>query len=175
MKKITLVIFAAFLAINCSNDDVIPPSNLNVSLNKTSLVEKQNEMNYDLWNEDFKIIGDLKVYDDNEYVYISCQTNSKFQITEIGLYLGLYENLPDFETNFNKASLTYHENVKQESTRVFHKIKKNQLKTDDNGCVFIATHFKIRNTETNQLESAYSVSNHFPRQTTWTHFLYCIR
>lgn len=173
MKKITFVILTAFLAINCSNDDLIATEN--TTSKETNLVEKRNEMNYDLWNENSKIIGDLKVYDDNDYVYIACQSDSKFQITEIGLYLGLYETLPKNQADFDKSSFRYHENVKHEATAMFHKIKKNQLKSDVNGCIFIATHFKMKNIETNEIENVWSVSNHLPRQTTSTHFLYCIR
>lgn len=174
MKKITLVILLAFLAINCSNDDSNTVE-FKKETTKTFLVEKQNEMNYYLLNENSKIIGDLKVYDDNEYVYISCQLNSKFQITEIGLYLGLYENLPKHNTKFEKSSFTYYEKIKNQATEKFHKVKKVQLKTDENGCIFITTHLKMKNCETNQFEYAWSVSNHFLKQTTSTHFLYCIR
>lgn len=174
MKKITFVIFLALLAINCSNDDTNTVELTKLTTN-TVLVEKQNEMNYDLWNENSKIIGDLKVYDDNEYIYFSCQSDSKFQITEIGLYLGLFETLPKYESKFKKSSFNYHDKLINETTSIFHKINKNQLKTDENGCIFIATYFKMKNIETNQEEKAWSVSNHLPRHTTSTYFLYCIR
>lgn len=173
MKKITYVILFAFLALNCNNDDT-NTVNLKKEAIKTNFVEKLNEMNYDIWNENSKIIGDLKVYDDNEYVYIACQTNSNFLISEIGLYLGQYHNIPNhFESE--KKSFTYYKDIDNESIDFFHKIKKNQLKTDENGCIFISTHFIVKNIETNQVEKAWSVSNFLPRQIKSTHFLYCIQ
>ena len=176
MKKITLVIFIAFLAINCSNDDVIVVSN--PTINKTILVEKLNEMNYDLWNKDSKIIGDLKVYDDHENVYISCQTNVKFQIVETAFYLGTYEKLPLNQDFLDKSAFTHSEELNSietsESPAIFYKVKKSRLQTDENGCLFISTYFTVKNLESNKLERALCVSNHLPKETKSTYFLYCI-
>lgn len=179
MKKITLVIFAAFLAINCSNDDVTTTSDakINPTINKSILVERQNEMNYDLWNEDSKIIGDVEVYDDTEHVFISCQTNLNFQHIETGLFLGLYEKLPALNTMMGTSAFTHFEtfDITSETRTLFFKIKKSQLQTDANGCIFVATYFTLLNLETKQFEKAFCVSNHLPRKTKSTHFLYCIR
>ncbi len=175
MKKITLVIFVAFLAINCSSDDSSVTSKPVV---KSNLVEKWNEMNYDLWNENSKIIGNLQVYDDHENLYISCQTNLKFQLVETALYLGTFENLPQYQAVFDKSAYTHYEKIKANDTTetysMFYKIKKSRLHTDENGCLFVTTYFTLKNLETNLLEKAWCVSNYLPRDTKSAYFLYCI-
>ena len=70
MKKITLVIFAAFLAINCSKDDSTSKEDYTTfgkNSTQSSFIEKRNEMNYVLLNQASKVIGDLQIYDDDNF------------------------------------------------------------------------------------------------------------
>ena len=178
MKKITLVIFAAFLAINCSKDD--SPSKedfttLEKNSTQRSFLEKQNEMNYVLVNQAIKVIGDLQIYDDEKFLYFNCKSISSYKITEIGLYVGNFETLPVIQSKPIKSDFNYFEEINNFKTEYLHKISKKDIQTDENKCAFISTYFKIINLNSKETEYAWSVSNHIPCSSDFKYYIYCIQ
>ena len=178
MKKITLVIFAAFLAINCSKDDSSSKEDSTTfgkNSTQSSFIEKRNEMNYVLLNQASKVIGDLQIYDDDNFLYFNCKSISSYKITEIGLYVGNFETLPVIQSKPIKSDFNYFEEINITQTEYLHKISKKDIQTDENKCAFISTYFKIINLNSKETEYAWSVSNHIPCSSDFKYYIYCIQ
>jgi hypothetical protein len=114
MKKITVVILATFLGINCSNDDSTSKEDYTTfgkNSTQSSFIEKRNDMNYVLVNQATKVIGELQIYDDDNFLYFSCKSISSYKITEIGLYVGNFETLPVIQSKPIKSDFNYFEEI----------------------------------------------------------------
>jgi len=178
MKKITLVIFAAFLAINCSKDDSTSKEDYTTfgkNSTQSSFIEKRNEMNYVILNQASKVIGDLQIYDDDTFLYFNCKSISNYKITEIGLYVGNFETLPVIQSKPIKSDFNYFEEINNFKTEYIYKISKKDIQTDENNCAFISTYFKIINLNSKETEYAWSVSNHLPSLVNSKFYVYCIQ
>ncbi len=174
MKKITLVIFTAFLTINCSKDDSFNEEQTNLALvsSKEDSALK-SEVNYEIEDNQSKSIGELSIYHDETTIYMICKSNANISISETDLYFGPYSkirtSIDDVETipsyNFKTAT--------NQTENIF-RIEKEDLKFDKNGCIYVSTHFKFTAIDSDEINSANSVSQILPGSEKLSYFLYCI-
>lgn len=174
MKKITLVIFTAFLTLNCSKDDLYNEEQTNLELLSSKKdTALKSEVNYEILDNQSKSIGELSIYHDETTIYMICKTNENIIISEADLYFGAFskirKNVEDMETipsyNFKIAS--------QKTENIF-RIEKENLKFDKNGCIYVSTYFKFTDANTEEIHSAISVSQVLPGSEKLPYFLYCI-
>jgi hypothetical protein len=174
MKKITLVILAAFLTLNCSKDDSFNEEQTNLALLSSKKdTALKSEVNYEIVDEESKSIGELSIYHDETTIYMICKTNNIVSISEANLYFGTFskirKSVDEIETipsyNFKTAT--------QQTENIF-RIEKKDLKFDKNGCIYVSTHFKFTDTISQDSKSAISVSQVLPGSEKLSYFLYCI-
>ncbi len=174
MKKITFVIFAAFLTINCSKDDSYNEEHTGLALlsssNNTAL---KSEVKYDIVDDQFKQIGELSMYHDETTIYMICKTHDNIMVSETDLYFGTFSKIPK-SRNENDLIPSYRFKTASLQTENILKIEKKDLKFDKNGCVYIATHFKFTDTASAESKPAVSVSQILPGSEKLPYFLYCI-
>lgn len=176
MKKITLVIFTAFLTLNCSKDDSFNAEETHSfsSVNSTTL-SKKSEINYAIVDGDFKAIGEMSIYHDETSIYMICKTNSGSYISEAGLYFGTFSKIPKPDDQAENNTYTqYHKLESLQAENIF-RLEKKDLQFDKNGCVYVTTHFKVTNSTAKDLKSAVSLSQILPGSEKLTYFLYCIK
>ncbi|PKP18407.1 MAG: hypothetical protein CVU07_02120 [Bacteroidetes bacterium HGW-Bacteroidetes-23] len=174
MKKITLVIFTAFLTLNCSKDDSFNEEQTNLALlaSKKDTALK-SEVNYEIVDDQSKSIGELSIYHDETTIYLICKSNDNITISEADLYFGTFskirKNIDDVETipsyNFKTTS---------EQTENIYRIEKADLKFDKNGCIYMSTNFKFTAIDSDEIKSANCVSQILPGSEKLSYFLYCI-
>jgi hypothetical protein len=174
MKKITLVIFTAFLTLNCSKDDSFNEEQTNLALlsSKKDTVLK-SEVNYEIIDDDSKSIGELSIYHDETTIYLVCKTNANVTISEIDLYFGTFSNIRKSISD-NKTIPTHNHIAKSLAPENIISIEKSDLKFDKNGCIYVATHFKFTNIGSEEIKSGNSVSQILPGSEKLPYFLYCI-
>lgn len=174
MKRITLVIFTAFLTLNCSKDDSFNEEQTNLTL----LTSKNNsalksEVNYDIVDNQLKSIGELSIYHDETTIYMIYKTNDNTSILESDLYFGNFSNIPK-NLGENKLTPSYsYKSTSQQAENII-SIEKKDLNFDKNGCIYVATHFKFTDTSSSETKSAVSVSQVLPGSEKLSYFLYCI-
>lgn len=174
MKKITLVILAAFLTINCSKDDSFNEEQTNLALLSSKKdTALKSEVNYEIVDEESKSIGELSIYHDETTIYMICKTNNNVSISEANLYFGTFskirKSVDEIETipSYNFKTGTQH------SENIF-RVEKQDLKFDKNGCIYVSTHFKFTDVTSIDHKSANSVSQVLPGSEKLSYFLYCI-
>lgn len=174
MKKITLVIFAAFLTLNCSKEDTYNEEVTNLQLFSTKKVSAlKSEVNYEIVDNQFKSIGELSIYHDETTIYMICTTNNTGFITEADLYFGTFSEIPKSK---GKTEIIPSYNFKiaaQQAENIF-RIEKKELKFDKNGCVFVSTHFKLTDAKSKASKPANTISQILPGSEKLSYFLYCI-
>mgnify|MGYP005843439223 CR=1 len=174
MKKITLVIFTAFLTLNCSKDDSFNEEQTNLILHSSKKdIALKSEVNYDIVDDQFKTIGELSIYHDHTTIYMICKTNDDITISASDLYFGTFskvlKNNDEIEVllSYNFKTTPYHkENILN--------IEKKELKFDRNGCIYVSTHFKFTEKDSAEIKSANCVSQVLPGSKKLPYFLYCI-
>jgi hypothetical protein len=174
MKKITLVIFTAFLTLNCSKDDSFNEEQTNLApLSSKKDTTLKSEVNYEIVDEQSKSIGELSIYHDETTIYMICKSNATISISEADLYFGTFskirKSIDDVETipsyNFKTAT--------NQTENIF-RIEKEDLKFDKNGCIYVSTHFKFTAIDSDEINSANCVSQILPGSEKLPYFLYCI-
>lgn len=174
MKKITLVIFTAFLTLNCSKDDSFNEEQTNLALltSKKDTALK-SEVNYEIVDDQSKSIGELSIYHDETTIYLICKSNDNITISEADLYFGTFskirKNIDDVET-----TPSYNFKTTSEQTENIYRIEKADLKFDKNGCIYMSTHFKFTAIDSDEIKSANCVSQILPGSEKLSYFLYCI-
>lgn len=174
MKKITLVIFTAFLTLNCSKDDSFNEEQTNLALltSKKDTALK-SEVNYEIVDDQSKSIGELSIYHDETTIYLICKSNDNITISEADLYFGTFskirKNIDDVET-----TPSYNFKTTTEQTENIYRIEKADLKFDKNGCIYLSTHFKFTAIDSDEIKSANCVSQILPGSEKLSYFLYCI-
>jgi len=91
MKKITLVILAAFLTLNCSKDDSFNEEEMHLELHSSrKITALQSKVNYEIIDNESKIIGELSLYHDETTIYMICKTNEKNTLLKTDLFFGTF-------------------------------------------------------------------------------------
>ena len=174
MKKITLVIFTAFLTLNCSKDDSFNEEQTNLALLSSKKdTALKSEVNYDIVDDQFKSIGELSIYHDETTIYMICKSNTNISISEADLYFGTFskirKSIDDVET-----IPSYNFKTTAEQTENIFTIEKKDLKFDKNGCIYVSTHFKFTDATSQESKSANCISQILPGSEKLSYFLYCI-
>lgn len=174
MKKITFVIFTAFLAINCSKDDSYNEEDTNIALLSTSIhTALKSEVKYDIVDDQFKRIGELSMYHDETTIYMIYKTNDNITVTETDLYFGTFSKIPKSRDE-NDINPSYRYKTASQQTENIFGIEKKDLKFDKNGCIYIAAYFKFTDTVSAESKPAVSISQILPGSEKLPYFLYCI-
>lgn len=174
MKKIIFVIFAAFLALNCSKDDSFNEEQTNqVLLSSQKNTSLKSEVNYQIVDVESKSIGEVSIYHDETTIYMICKTNDKIAISEANLYFGSFAEVrkSDNEIEINPS---YNFKLNTQLPENIIRIEKKDLKFDKNGCIYVSTFFKFTNADSNDSMTANSVSQVLPGSEKLPYFLYCI-
>ncbi|WP_396153303.1 hypothetical protein [Flavobacterium sp.] len=174
MKKITLVIFTAFLTLNCSKDDSFNEEQTNLSLLSSKKdIALKSEVNYEIVDDQSKTIGELSIYHDETTIYMICKSNTKISISETDFYFGTFskirKSVDDIET-----IPTYNFKTTTQQTENIFRIEKKELNFDKNGCIYVSSSFKFTNTNSDIIQSAHAVSQVLPGSEKLPYFLYCI-
>lgn len=174
MKKITLVIFTAFLTLNCSKDDSFNEEQTNLALlsskRETAL---KSEVNYEIVDENFKSIGELSIYHDETTIYMICKSNANISISETDLYFGTFSKIRKSSDGV-EITPSYNFKTATNQTENIFKIEKKELKFDKNGCIYVSTHFKFTASDSEETNSANCISQILPGSEKLSYFLYCI-
>lgn len=175
MKKITFVIFTAFILINCSKDDSINEDMSNFQL--TSSTSKkgnstQSEVTYEIIDEESESIGKLSIYHDETTIYMICKTNEDSSVTETDIFFGTFSTITRIKQEASTIIYNFKANTQQSET--IYSVEKKDLTFDKNGCVYVATNFKFLEGDSKIIQSAHAVSQVLPGSEKLPYFLYCI-
>lgn len=174
MKKITLVIFTAFLTLNCSKDDSFNEEQTNLALLSSKKdADLKSEVNYDIVDNQFKTIGELSIYHDETTIYMICKSNDNITISESDLYFGTFSKIPKNNDKIEVLPSYNFKSAPQQTENIF-TIEKKELKFDKNGCIYVSTHFKFTAIDSDEIKSANCVSQILPGSEKLPYFLYCI-